>query len=85
MLGTMTFDGAGNVAGSYSIGGTRGANGGSFTGNYSVAGSGSGTINLQLDTGVSVTVAAAANTGGAGMQMLFTGGMTGLYGIALRQ
>ena len=73
-LGVLNFDGAGNVSGSYTIVGKNPTATGTWTGTDSGNPDGSTTLNLTLDVGPTVTAAMAVTDGGAGLQIMVTGG-----------
>jgi hypothetical protein len=78
ILGVMTFDGAGNVAGTYLY--EVDANSptapkttrGNFTGNYSVNADGTGSMTLALDSGINLTVALATGENGQSLRLVAT-------------
>ncbi|HYL34557.1 MAG TPA: hypothetical protein VEV17_01445 [Bryobacteraceae bacterium] len=76
VLAVLNFDGAGNIAGTYTL--TRSINfvlaTGTLTGTYSGNPDGSNTVNLTFDIGATVTAVMAVTDGGAGLQLLATGG-----------
>ena len=76
VLAVLNFDGAGNITGTYTL--TRSINfaraAGTLTGTYSGNPDGSNTVNLTFDIGATVTAVMAVTDGGAGLQVLATGG-----------
>ena len=74
LLGVLNFDGSGNVTGSYTIVGKNPTSTGTWTGTSSGNPDGSTTVNLTFDVGVTATAAMAVTDGGAGLQIILTGG-----------
>ena len=75
LLGVLKFDGAGNVTATYTkVNVDYSVKTGTATGTYSANPDGSNTINLTFDDGSVWTLAAAVTDGGAGLQLLVTGG-----------
>jgi hypothetical protein len=78
ILGVISFDGAGNVTGSYTF--QRGSTStkaaqtftGTFTGTYSSNPNGTGSVTLALDAGLTVTFAIVIADGGQGIQLVAT-------------
>jgi hypothetical protein len=90
LLGVMSFDGAGNVTGSYtSEPDTQPAhtNAGTLTGTYSSNPDRTGAIAIKLDTGTTLTFAMAITDGGQGLQLVATdcSGGCGIGGVNLAQ
>jgi hypothetical protein len=90
LLGVMSFDGAGNVTGSYtSEPDTQPAhtNAGTLTGTYSSNPDSTGSITIKLDTGTSLTFAMVIADGGQGLQLVATdcSGGCGIGGANLAQ
>src|SRR5579862_256755 len=87
ILGLMTFDGAGNVKGSFTL--EYGSGGplpattitGTFTGTYSST-NGAGSIALTLSTGISLALDMVIGDGGHGLQLVATS-CSGAVGIDL--
>jgi hypothetical protein len=82
VIGVMNFDGAGNMAGTYTGlngGGGGGAQSGIVTGTYSSNSNGIGSLNLAVDGGSNgnVTFSVVITDGGAGLFLLQTGGDNG--------
>src|SRR5215469_12509322 len=80
VLGVMNFDGAGNVAGTYTlqIGDSStqpvGLNlAGALTGTYTTNPDRTATLNISLDIGFSFTFAVVLTDGGQGLQLVATG------------
>jgi hypothetical protein len=94
LMGVMNFDGAGNVAGTYTYqNGASLANNqpsqtqtGTFTGTYSSNPDGTGTITLMIDVGVTVAFAMVITDGGQALQLVTTAFPSSLVGpgIALQ-
>jgi hypothetical protein len=77
----VNFDGSSNVTGSYTVTGPDVGPGpliGTFTGTYSTKPDGTGSVTLNLDIGVTNTLAFVVVDGGSGILMLQTGGSGGL-------
>jgi hypothetical protein len=74
LLGVLNFDVSGNVTGSYTVVGKNPTATGTWTGTSSSNPDGSTTLNLTLDVGATVTAAMAVTDGGAGLQIMVTGG-----------
>ena len=79
ILGVMSFDGAGNVTGSYtarSNGGHPQSPGGTFTGTYSSMPNGvglkPGSVTIALDIGTTVSLDMVITDGGQGLQLVAT-------------
>ena len=74
-LGVLSFDGAGNVSGSYTIVSSKNPNAmGTLTGTYSSNPDGTNTVNLTFDVGATATALVAVTDGGSGLQLVVTGG-----------
>ena len=74
ILGLMTFDGAGNVSGPYTLElGGRPDVTGTFTGTYSSNPDGTGTISVALDAGVYLTLAMVIDNRGRGLELVAIG------------
>jgi hypothetical protein len=74
LLGVLNFDGSGNISGSYTFAGKNPRATGMWTGTSSGNPDGSTTVNLTLDVGAAITAAMAVTDGGAGLQIIVTGG-----------
>ena len=75
LLGVLNFDGAGNVTATYTkINVDFSVKTGKATGTYSANPDGTNTVSLAFDDGTVWTLAAAVTDGGAGLQLLVTGG-----------
>ena len=75
LLGVLSFDGAGNVSGSYTIVSSKNPIAtGTLTGTYSGNPDGTNTVNLTFDVGATATVLLAVTDGGNGLQLVLTGG-----------
>ena len=74
-LAILHFDGAGNMAGTYTVVDEKYRVGtGTLTGTYSGNPDGSNTVNMTLDDGSTVTLVATLTDQGSGLQFLVTGG-----------
>ena len=74
-LGVLTFNGAGNVSGSYTL--VRkdySVLTGTLTGTYSGNPDASNTVSLTFDVGATLIASVAVTDGGAGLQIMVTGG-----------
>jgi hypothetical protein len=75
LVGVLSFDGAGNVNGSYTLlTSNLQLRSGTWKGTYSGNPDGTNTVNLTYDIGATITLAMAVTDGGAGLQFLVTGG-----------
>ncbi|HLJ48872.1 MAG TPA: hypothetical protein VKU01_22810 [Bryobacteraceae bacterium] len=79
LLGMLNFDGAGNVTGSYAFeSGSQSANkaaqniAGSLTGSYAINPDGTGNLTLNLDAGLSSTLAMVIASGGQSIHLVQT-------------
>lgn len=91
VLGTMNFDGAGNLTGTYTFqsrgagGGPAGNASGALTGTYSTNSDGTGSLTANLDIGFSLPISFVISEGGQALQLLSStnlgdGGDTSLQG-----
>ena len=80
LIGLMTFDGAGNVTGSYTSEpqNTPQPRTGALTGTYTANPDGTGSMNIADDMGTKFTFATVTVDGGQGIQLLVTGCSGGL-------
>jgi hypothetical protein len=81
ITGVFSFDGAGNVTGSYTLTGQDvgpGPLNGILTGTYSFKLDGTGSVTINLDIGVTSTMAFVVVDGGSGFLILQTAGDNGL-------
>jgi len=83
LIGLMTFDGAGNVTGSYTSEpqNTPQPRTGALTGTYTANPDGTGSMDIADDTGTKFTFATVIVDGGQGIQLLVTGCSGGLIVI----
>lgn len=83
IVGVITFDGAGNLAGSFTIAQpdsdpqaqTVQSQGAQLSGTYIVNADGTGTMNIQVQNGPTVPVSFVATDGGSNLMLLVTGGI----------
>jgi hypothetical protein len=91
ILGEMTFDGVGNMSGSYTL--ELGSGGalpvttiaGNLTGTYSSNPDGTGSITIALDQGIALTLDMVLDDGGHGLQLAVTScsGSCDLSGVVI--
>jgi len=82
VVGVLNLDGAGNIAGAYTLCNRPPRTiTGSVTGTYTMNSNGTGTVNLNFDVGVSLTFAAVVTDGGQGIQLVSTSGSGGINNL----
>lgn len=90
ILGTLNFDGAGNVSGTYTfqqgapVGGTAQTITGALTGTCANNADGTGTMTIFLDVGLSFTFSMVSYDGGQGFQLVATDSSFSLGGGSMQ-
>jgi hypothetical protein len=75
LIGVFNFDGAGNLTGTYTlVGAAPAALAGTLMGSYTTDANGVTTVNVNLDAGFSVTSTVLVTDGGAGLEIILSGG-----------